>query len=524
MLLNKGSNIIEVEYTNLYKYVDYKISIPIFQRFYSWKENQIKELLCDIEGCLYDEEKEIYLLDFIYYSEDGFIKLADGQQRLVSLNLLIKAIIDYSKEHSIEIDEISLFDISYDNFAYNKKYKDCFENYVVAPFKKMYILLYDFVKEHSDVINDFIFIIKNKIYIFMKKTPSADAAFTIFTQINTGGKPLSKDEVIKTTIDQYSSLYEVEITSGIKQLKKAIASFYKFVNSSDGSNFDSIAIMSFLKNYIVINKQEFIKFSKYLNLISSISKYSIYYIIDYINRSQLFDILYIMALKNIDVNKERTYLTDIMFPLCLLSVVMTMKKSNPGGIIKSLYANVIDQIKGGKSSQEISVSIASFINDNSNLCKISFLDFAESLGKKELSTKIKEALLIIDVVLHTTSSDLNVECINLEHIYPRNPAYQWAMNGWPTNKELRSVYINNIGNFLLLNESVNKKIKNKYIDEKIVEYNRIIPRDISLITPMNTVNFDKFKNEKYEYIESRKLYIAESIYENFPLAKVIISK
>lgn len=522
MLIDKDS--IKFNYVNLYSLSKESIGIPIFQRFYSWKEKQIYETLNDLLECMNYADKEIYLLDFIWYKEDEKIKLADGQQRIVSINLIIKAIKDYAAVNNISIDDINFFDISYDNLEYQKKYDQAFTNYIVAPFKKMYLYIYDFVDKYKENLNSFINTIKNKIYIYMKETESPDAAFTIFTQINTGGKPLTKDEVIKTAIDQYSTLYQVPINNGIKQLRKAISSYYKFFNSSYNSNFDSISIMGFLKNYIVINKQAFTNFANYLQSLSKISKYSIYHIIDYINRSQLFDILNIMAIKNIDVNKKREYLTDVMFPLCLLSVAMTMKKSNPGGIIRSLYSSVISLIKDCKNSQIISEKIASFINDNAEMCKISFEDFKECLGKKEISTKLKEALLIMDVILHTSSSDLNMDCINLEHIYPQKPAPKWAMNGWPTSNTDRGILTQNIGNYLLLNESVNKKIKNKYLDEKLDEYNRIIPRDITLKTAMNTVDFTKFESEKEKYIFERQNQIAEMIYEGFPLAKVIISK
>lgn len=522
MLIDKNS--IKFNYINLYTLSKENIGIPIFQRFYSWKEKQIHETLDDLLECICNNDKEIYLLDFIWYKEDGKIKLADGQQRIVSINLIIKAITDYASANKIVIDEIRPFNISYDNIEYQKKYNQTFTNYVVAPFKKMYAYLLKFVEEHKENLNSFINTLKNRIYIYMKETESSDAAFTIFTQINTGGKPLTKDEVIKTAIDQYSSVYQVPVNSGVKQLRKAITSYYKFVNTSYSSNFDSIEIMGFLKNHIVIDKHSFADFANYLQILSKISNYSIYHIIEYINRSQLFDVLNIMAIKKIDVNKERGYLTDVMFPLCLLSVAMTMKKSNPGGIIRSLYSSIISLVKEGKNNQIISEKIASFINDNAELCKITFNDFTECLGKKEISTKLKEALLIMDVILHTASSDLNMDCINLEHIYPQNPAPKWAMNGWPTSNDDRGVLIHNIGNYLLLNESINKKIKNKYIDEKIDEYNRIIPHDITLKTPMNTVDFNKFEAEKEKYIFARQKNIAEMIYNEFPLAKVIILK
>ena len=522
MLTNKDS--VSFEYIKLYDLSKHKIGVPIFQRFYDWKEKQIIETLNDIEGAILDPDKEVYLLDFIWYEEDAFMKIADGQQRLVSINILLKVINDIILEKGLPYSAAKLFDITYDNLDYDKKYQQNFNNYVCAPFKKMYLYLREYVLNNESKIPDYLDVITNRIYIYIKKTSSPDDAFAIFTQINTGGKPLSKDEVIKTAIDQYSQVYGVSINSSVKELRKTISSYYKFINSSSGSDFDTIAIMGFLKNHIVKNKQTFKDFANYLDITSKMATYSISYIIEYINRSQLFDILNIMAIKGIDLKVKKADLNEVMFPLCLLSVVMTMKKSNPGGIIRTLYSKVIDMIKDDKKPNEICEQIASFINDNSEICKIPFADFKDSLGKREFSTRIKEALLIMDVISHTTSSDLNVPSINLEHIYPQNPAPEWAMKNWPTDSEARALLIHNIGNYLLLNEEVNKKIKNKYIDQKVIEYKKIIPHDITLQTTLNTVDFDRFASERNAYIFERQNAIAEAIYNNFTLGSVLIVK
>ena len=109
-------------------------------------------------------------------------------------------------------------------------------------------------------------------------------------------------------------------------------------------------------------------------------------------------------------------------------------------------------------------------------------------------------------------------------IYPQKPDAQWATENWPTSSEEQKELIENIGNYILLNEEVNKRIKNKYIDYKVVEYNRIIPQDLSLGTVMNTVDFDRFKNERKNYIVERQKAITKLVYENFKLAQVIIQK
>lgn len=522
MLINKDS--IRFQYINIYSLQKERIGIPIFQRFYSWREKQLVELLNDFLGAIDDENKELYLLDFIWYSEDEKIKLADGQQRVVTLNLLIKAINDFINAENLNLEKLNLFDISYDNIEYDKKYKMNFNDYDLAPFKKIYLALLQFVKENRTNLEKIINIIKNRIYVYMKETDTPDSAFDIFTQINTGGKPLSKDDVIKTAISQYSKIYNISINSSIKELKRAISSYYKFINTNNNENFDSIAIMTFLKKHIVKNKETFTNFSNYLITIAKLSDNAIYTVIEYIKKTQMLDILNVMAIMGIDISKDKMYLQYVIFPLCLLSIISSIKNVNPGGRGRSLYAKVIQLVKERKPYDKIGESIASFINDNTDICKISYSDFVEGLGKVELSLKSKEALLILDIIMHSTSSNLNMKSINVEHIYPQKPKSEWAINGWPTNYEERKKYTNNIGNLLILNEVVNKKIQNKYIDDKIIEYNKIIPKDLALKTEINQINFNEFKTNKTEYIKKRQREIAQNIYDNFPLAKVMIFK
>ena len=207
MLIN--SNDITSEYIKLYDWQNKKIGIPIFQRFYDWKEKEIVQLKEDLLKVIDNQQSQLYFLDFIYYEEDGRIKFADGQQRLVTLNNLIKVIKTIASEDGLVIDDIDLFDIKYDVFANQQKYETHFTNYATAPFKKVYLDFYSFIRDNIDRINDFIKIIKNNIYVYMKKCSNADDAFNIFQQINTGGKPLSKDEVIKTALDQYSLAYGI---------------------------------------------------------------------------------------------------------------------------------------------------------------------------------------------------------------------------------------------------------------------------------------------------------------------------
>lgn len=517
------SNQIADEYINIYSLTSKKLGIPIFQRFYAWKTGEAKAMLNDILAATTDKNSQFYLLDIIYYKEGEKIMLADGQQRVVTLNLLIKAINNYIDENNLSIEKLKYFDIVYDVPIYDTKYQNTMTNYPVTPFKINYIYFEKWVTDNKENILKISDVIKNQIYVFTKKTNSMGDAFNVFQQINTGGKPLTKDEIINSTIKQFADLYKVEVKHSTKELKKLLTAYYKFIKSSNGDDFDTIKIMSFLKEDVVKDSETFNKFANVCNNIKHLVDNPMTSIINWINRSQLNDILNILAMEDIDVFKKREYLDNVMLPLCLLSIVMTINKNNPGGIIRTLYANVIDSIKKHKAAIDIGVEISKFIDENKQFT-IDLETFENSLGDETLSIGIKKALLVIDIINRNTSAIINLDAINLEHIYPKNPSSDWILNGWPATSEEIKKLSSNIGNFLILNEVVNKKIKNKYIDQKVDEYKRIIEKDKAIQTRINSIDFNEFKNKQAEYINKRKKFIANEIYDTFKLAKVIIRK
>lgn len=519
MIIN--NNTITCEYIRLYDWQNKKIGIPIFQRFYAWKEKEIIQFKEDLLNVMSNNTLQLYLLDFIYYEEDGKIKFADGQQRIVTLNNLIKAIKDVAIKNNINIDNINLFDISYDVFANQEKYDTHFNNYVTNPFKKVYLNLYDFVEKNITKINDMISVIKNNIYVYMKKCSNADDAFKIFQQINTGGKPLSKDEVIKTALVQYSKAYGIKFdTSKMKEVQQSLISFYKLKLSNYDKRFDNMEIITFLREYVTKDKITFQDFVDTIALLNTIGNSPIRYVIDYINRSSLFDVLNIMAMKHININIKHDYMMKIMVPLCMMSIILTLNGGSPT-TFRYLLNEIVDDIKKDVSPSDINAKLINKINSDTTW-QIKINDFTNKLGDITVSRGIKKSLLILDVICRNVSGTLNVNTINLEHVYPQNPDSEWAENGWPSHKEQQKDLIDNIGNYLLLCESVNKQVQNQYITHKVAKYNSIISKDMLLQTQMNTIDFSRFENEQASYIKYRNTEIANSIQANLPLGRVLI--
>ncbi|WP_141532959.1 DUF262 domain-containing protein, partial [Bacillus cereus] len=94
-------SLLKAEDLNLNLYLNLangKFLIPYTQRPYEWNASQVSRLFNDIIA-VHEEKKEQHILNFItlYEDEDGYQNIYDGQQRTVTLLLIICAII-----HKIE--------------------------------------------------------------------------------------------------------------------------------------------------------------------------------------------------------------------------------------------------------------------------------------------------------------------------------------------------------------------------------------------------------------------------------------
>lgn len=102
--------------------------IPVFQRNYSWNEKNCERLFNDICELMKNKEKNHFIGSFVYKMvkliDTQYIQfvLIDGQQRLTSLTLILKALYDYlgnlGKEYEDTREEIR------DSYLFNKFAKD----------------------------------------------------------------------------------------------------------------------------------------------------------------------------------------------------------------------------------------------------------------------------------------------------------------------------------------------------------------------------------------------------------------
>ena len=70
-------------------------SVPIYQRSYSWEDKQVQDLLNDINSAIENGESEYFLGSVVVTKKGKRFEIVDGQQRIVTITMIIAAIRDY---------------------------------------------------------------------------------------------------------------------------------------------------------------------------------------------------------------------------------------------------------------------------------------------------------------------------------------------------------------------------------------------------------------------------------------------
>ena len=214
--------------------------IPEYQRPYSWTSDQIDTLFNDIweftcnEGGT-DKEGTYFLGSIVSYENDkGEQEIIDGQQRITSIFLLLRAI--YTKLNGVEekTEEAKNFiskiepliwstnkltgKVDYSSILLNSKVINETENEILKNilesgeidkesednYSKNYNQILKLIEEKSVenalMIYQFIYALLNQVIILPITADSQETALTIFSTLNDRGLPLSDADIFKAKI------------------------------------------------------------------------------------------------------------------------------------------------------------------------------------------------------------------------------------------------------------------------------------------------------------------------------------
>ena len=160
------------------------IIIPDYQRAYEWKSYHVKSLLNDTYEA--SKNKNSYLMGTIILhntikNEKEFYEIVDGQQRLITLTILLRCLSEKS--------EFPLLDSVFNNvksFYYIQNTKKEIESFLSN-------------KQNPQKENYFNFLINKLAFsvLIMKGANALDQAYTFFDGLNSKGKELSDFDLLK---------------------------------------------------------------------------------------------------------------------------------------------------------------------------------------------------------------------------------------------------------------------------------------------------------------------------------------
>ena len=83
--------------------------VPIYQRNYAWEKDEISALIQDVYDAFIVNKQTYYIGTLVsFHKGDQIYEIIDGQQRLTTLTIFIRALLNILKERCIKETEIEI--------------------------------------------------------------------------------------------------------------------------------------------------------------------------------------------------------------------------------------------------------------------------------------------------------------------------------------------------------------------------------------------------------------------------------
>lgn len=192
----------QIPIKELFNNVNYVV--PIYQRNYAWGELQIEQLIEDIKD---REAKKNYFLGTLIVNKNADkLEVIDGQQRLTTLFLLLKALKLYESNLSLSVSDSSLrFEARHkSNYGLSNIDKDAHDPELGSlEIKAGWDVINQYIKKNNDKYEEDRFIKEfveklEKVFIIRVFVPEKIDLNHYFEVMNTRGEQLEAHEIVKS--------------------------------------------------------------------------------------------------------------------------------------------------------------------------------------------------------------------------------------------------------------------------------------------------------------------------------------
>ena len=192
-------NIVNKDNTTIFSDNEFTYVIPLYQRAYSWKENEINQLIDDICDC---EDENYFLGSLIVDKKSNKFEVIDGQQRLTTLFLLLKCLNQCRDKLSYDIKNILEFECrerSNHSLIHLESLEK--EDYYESSILEGKIIINKILKGENiipQLINNL-----TKVKLYRIEVPNNTDLNRYFEIMNTRGEQLEQHDILKAMLLKY---------------------------------------------------------------------------------------------------------------------------------------------------------------------------------------------------------------------------------------------------------------------------------------------------------------------------------
>ncbi len=512
-------------------------NVPVYQRPFSWDEENFKDLISDLISAERDQEYFLGTIVLHKKGSKGEFDIVDGQQRLTSIMILLACLRDkiqdgefknnlqekivqpenkvdgISERTRLEVKDPQIFrskvmasdgtnDISKDRNLPEPEWRYI---HAIKVFKEELIPL------SENEAQEFAKFLSQYCIVIRLSTSTFDDAFRLFTIVNDRGKQLRRIDVLKSwnidpnivpsesTRNQYARRWE-EMEKNIgADIFESIFHHIRFITLKDKPKGD---LLREFENRI-FKLRNIQKGERFLDLVMEYSEIylSIFSDCNALDKNDQHYYAYFALINIMDSNFKasewrpclmfyyRKFSNQGFYRFCLQLekvyltywVLGTRKDER-----RDIYANILDSIESAKVHSEI--NLESQIDEDS---------IRKHVGNSEIykAGYCKYFLLRLELVICELNEARKFEAKSTEHVLPQHPA---SPSDWLPEEDIDklSEFVNKIGNLVLLSKSKNSQVRNFNLRRKQQEYLR--PRVTSYPRSLQILDYDNWDRDVIE--------------------------
>ncbi|MCQ2901545.1 DUF262 and DUF1524 domain-containing protein [Helicobacter pylori] len=478
--------------------------IPIYQRLYSWKKEQCKQLWDDIIKTGGNDQIEGHFIGSILYVLDGNtpsspLLIIDGQQRLTTITLLLIALRNHSSDE-VKRKEIESYLINSDKdgdkkfrlilsesdkdtllFLIDKNKREPRESSVKIV--ENFELFEKWISENTGKLETIFKGLEKLMIVWIALEKGKDDPQLIFESMNSKGIELTQTDLIRnyiimeTEVGKQEDFYNGYWRAMEEDFKQNETLFNRFVRHYLTIKMGEIPnikkVYEAFKDY---QQKEGVKIE---DLLKDLQKYCGYFCRIAFKKED-----------NKDLNKALSFLVDLEMDVVYPLLLELYSDYKDGVLSKQDFTSIIALTEsylfrravcglGTNSLNKIFPSFTKKIDKNQYLesIKAHFLSLEKTTGKFPKDSEFKDSFITIDFYKFKknkyflerlenfeTEEPVDTQKCNIEHIMPQTLTPEWQRDLGENFQAIHEKYLHTIGNLTLT--GYNNKYSNKSFQEK----------------------------------------------------------